>query len=59
MSTPAAQSFSMKLLFLLAAVVLLILVVVFEFFVHKISEHTDLGLLALGLACYVIAQVVP
>jgi hypothetical protein len=49
----------MKLLFLLTAVVLFILVAVFEFFVDSIAEHTDIGLLGIGLACYVLAQVVP
>jgi hypothetical protein len=49
----------MKLLFILAAVVLLILVAIFEFFVHSVAQDKDLGLLSLGLACYVLSQVVP
>jgi hypothetical protein len=50
---------SLKLLFVLAAVVLLILVAIFEFFVHSIAQDKDIGLLSLGLACYVLAQVMP
>jgi hypothetical protein len=58
-STPPAQPLHLRFVFLIGAIILFILAALFLFGLGNVKTTTDFGLIAVGLAAYVAAALVP